>query len=146
MTAERPFTLVAEVTHRCPLGCPYCSNPTELVTRSRELSPAVWREALDDAADLGVVQVHFTGGEPLLYDGLEELVAHAEARELYTHLVTSGLPRGKDRLPELAKAGLTAVQLSLQGADAATAEAPTPGTFTDMVYIDLIGEKVVAMS
>lgn len=123
MTAERPFTLVAEVTHRCPLGCPYCSNPTALVARAEELSPAVWREALDDAADLGVVQVHFTGGEPLLYDGLEELVAHAEARELYTHLVTSGLPRGKDRLPELAKAGLTAVQLSLQGAAAAAADA-----------------------
>lgn len=123
MTAERPFTLVAELTHRCPLGCPYCSNPTELVARGRELSTATWREALDDAVDLGVVQVHFSGGEPLLYEGLEELVRHAESRELYTHLVTSGLPRGKDKLPALVRAGLTAVQLSLQGADETSADA-----------------------
>lgn len=122
MSAPRPFTLVAELTHRCPLGCPYCSNPTALVAKRRELPVATWREAFDDAAALGVVQAHLTGGEPLLYDGLVELVAHAESRALYTHLVTSALPNGVALLPELARAGLSAVQLSLQDADEATAD------------------------
>lgn len=115
--APRPYTLVAELTHRCPLGCPYCSNPLELTRRSDELPTETWREVLDDAAALGVVQAHFTGGEPLLHPGLEELIAHAESRDLYTHLVTSGLPNGAARLEALARAGLSAVQLSFQSSD-----------------------------
>lgn len=121
--SPRPYTLVAELTHRCPLACPYCSNPLELRGRHDELPVDVWREVLDDAAELGVVQAHFTGGEPLAYGELEALVAHAESRELYTHLVTSGLPRGRERLPGLVRAGLSAVQVSFQGADAARADA-----------------------
>ncbi len=119
----RPYTLVAELTHRCPLACPYCSNPVQLARKGDELTPAEWRAVLDDAAALGVLQAHFSGGEPLAYAGLAELVAHAESRELYTHLVTSGLPRGRARLPELLRAGLAAVQLSFQGAEAASADA-----------------------
>ena len=121
--SPRPYTLVAELTHRCPLACPYCSNPLELRGRNDELPVDVWREVLDDAAELGVVQAHFTGGEPLAYGELEALIAHAESRELYTHLVTSGLPRGRERLPGLVRAGLSAVQVSFQGADAARADA-----------------------
>ncbi len=119
----RPYTLVAELSHRCPLGCPYCSNPLALVPRSEELPVETWREVLDDAHELGVVQAHFTGGEPLLYQELEALVAHAESRELYTHLVTSGLPDGASRIAGLARAGLSAVQLSLQDEGEASADA-----------------------
>jgi len=113
---------VAELTHRCPLGCPYCSNPLALAPRQHELSASEWRAVLDDAHELGVVQAHFTGGEPLLYADLEALVAHAESRDLYTHLVTSGLPDGAARIAGLAKAGLSAVQLSLQDADETNAD------------------------
>lgn len=129
--SPRPYTLVAELTHRCPLACPYCSNPLELRGRHDELSVDVWREVLDDAAELGVVQAHFTGGEPLAYGDLEALIAHAESRELYTHLVTSGLPRGRERLPGLVRAGLSAVQVSFQGADAARADAVAGTTAHD---------------
>ena len=118
----RPYTLVAELTHRCPLACPYCSNPLDLARRSDELPESVWKEVLSDAQELGIVQVHFTGGEPLLYEGLASLVAYAESRDLYTHLVTSGLPHGVSRIGDLARAGLSAVQLSFQDVEADAAD------------------------
>jgi pyrroloquinoline quinone biosynthesis protein E len=112
--------LVAELTYRCPLRCAYCSNPTTLPARP-PLALADWCRVLDEAAALGVVQVHFTGGEPLLFDELEALVAHARGLDVYTHLVTSGLPLTRERLARLAGAGLDAMQLSLQSLRAATA-------------------------
>jgi len=75
----RPYVLVAELTYRCPLRCAYCSNPVA-AQPDAPLATADWRRVLGEAAALGVVQVHFTGGEPLLHDGLEALVARA--REL----------------------------------------------------------------
>jgi len=116
--APRPVALVAELTHRCPLHCPYCSNPLELVRRAGELDAATWGRVLAEAEALGVLQVLLTGGEPLLRDDLEEIVAAARARELYTTLITSGVPLHEGRVRALAQAGLDAVQLSFQGADA----------------------------
>ncbi|HEX3758961.1 MAG TPA: pyrroloquinoline quinone biosynthesis protein PqqE [Kofleriaceae bacterium] len=111
----RPYVLVAELTYRCPLRCAYCSNPTRVDDRPA-LPTADWLRVLDEAAELGVVQVHFTGGEPLLRDDLELLVARAAQRELYSNLITSGLPLTRDRLAGLQAAGLCAVQLSFQAA------------------------------
>jgi pyrroloquinoline quinone biosynthesis protein E len=113
MSTPRPYVLVAELTYRCPLACAYCSNPTAPLTRA-SLTLADWRRVLDEAAALGVLQVHFTGGEPLLVPWLEDLVAHARGLELYTHLVTSGMPLTRARLARLAELGLDAMQLSWQ--------------------------------
>jgi pyrroloquinoline quinone biosynthesis protein E len=119
----RPYTLVAELTHRCPLACPYCSNPVALVPRRDELDTATWRRVLAEAEAMGVMQVHLTGGEPLLRHDLEDLVAAARRLGLYTQLVTSGIPLEPERLRRLAAAGLDAVQLSLQDVDATAADA-----------------------
>ena len=118
----RPYTLVAELTYRCPLRCPYCSNP---VTEERgdELDTDAWRGVFEGAAGLGVLQAHLTGGEPLARDDLEELVAAARAAGLYTNLITSGVPLTRARLAALEDAGLDHVQLSVQAPDAEASDA-----------------------
>jgi pyrroloquinoline quinone biosynthesis protein E len=110
----RPYTLVAELTYRCPLRCVYCSNPVHVAKRGPELDTETWRRVLREAAGLGVLQVHFSGGEPLLRDDLGDLIAAAGAAELYTSLITSGVPLERARLAELAQRGLDAIQLSFQ--------------------------------
>jgi PqqA peptide cyclase len=116
-TASRPYTLVAELTYRCPLACGYCSNPLELARHSAELDTADWRKVFADAAALGVLQVNLTGGEPLVRADLVELVAAAHAQQLYVNLITSGIPADGDRLAALAGAGLDSLQLSVQDVD-----------------------------
>ena len=122
MTTERPYTLVAEITHRCPLGCAYCSNPVDLARRAAELDTATWTRVLREAEALGVVHVHLTGGEPLLRPDLEVLVAAARRLDLYVQLVTSGVPLDRPRLARLRAAGLDALQLSLQDTDPVAAD------------------------
>jgi pyrroloquinoline quinone biosynthesis protein E len=112
-----PYTLVAELTHRCPLACPYCSNPRALVRGPEELTTAEWLAVIDDAAALGVMQIHLSGGEPLARTDLETLAARARARDLYVSLVTSGVPLERQRLERLAPS-LDHVQLSVQDAHA----------------------------
>jgi pyrroloquinoline quinone biosynthesis protein E len=114
MTAPRPYTLVAELTYRCPLRCPYCSNPLDWAARRDGLSTADWRRVLAEAEALGVVSLNLTGGEPLLRDDLEDIAASARRLALYTTLITSGLPLTRERLARLAESGIDAVQLSLQ--------------------------------
>jgi PqqA peptide cyclase len=115
--APRPYTLVAELSYRCPLSCGYCSNPLELDKHAVELDTSVWKRVLGEAAALGVLQVNLTGGEPLVRDDLEELVAEARARELYVNLITSGIPLDHARLARLRAAGLDSLQLSVQDTD-----------------------------
>ncbi len=122
MATPRPYTLVAELTYKCPLRCAYCSNPTSLTRHEGELSGDEWMRVLGDAEALGVMAVNFTGGEPLLRRELEALVAHARGRGLYTNLITSGLPLTRERLAGLKEAGLDHVQLSFQDTDVAAAE------------------------
>ena len=86
-----PTTLLAELTHRCPLHCPYCSNPLELIRAEAELSTDDWKRVFSQARELGVLQLGLSGGEPLLRKDLEELAAHARQQGLYSTLVTSGL-------------------------------------------------------
>jgi pyrroloquinoline quinone biosynthesis protein E len=107
---------VAELTYRCPLHCPYCSNPLGLGSYRDELDTATWQRVLAEAAALGVVQVHFSGGEPLARRDLPELVREARRLDLYTHLSTGGTLADEARLRHLREAGLDALQVSLQDA------------------------------
>src|SRR5690349_24808222 len=102
----RPYSLLAELTYQCPLACPYCSNPLKLRLDEKELDTQTWMRLLTEAAELGVVQVHFSGGEPLLRHDLAELVAHARGQNLYAHLITSGMGADERRLAQLRDAGL----------------------------------------
>lgn len=119
---EPPLALLAELTHRCPLQCPYCSNPLELDRAGRELPTDDWRRILAEAAALGVLQVHFSGGEPTVRGDLADLIRHAESLGLYTNLITSGVLTDERRLDGYAAAGLKHVQLSFQDADAANGD------------------------
>jgi PqqA peptide cyclase len=121
-TAERPYTLVAELTYRCPLRCAYCSNPTALARQRPELTTEQWLRVFREAESLGVVQLNLTGGEPLLRPDLEALVADASALGLYVNLTTSGVPSADERWVRLAGGGLASVQISLQDVDPAGAE------------------------
>ncbi|GBR12893.1 pyrroloquinoline quinone biosynthesis protein PqqE [Asaia spathodeae] len=120
--APPPMSLLAELTHRCPLACPYCSNPLALDRRAAEMETADWLRVLDEAASLGVLQVHFSGGEPMARHDLPELVRHASKLNLYTNLITSGVLINDATLEALDTAGLDHIQLSFQDVDEAGAE------------------------
>jgi len=109
-----PLALIAEITHRCPLHCVYCSNPLELAAASSELSTAEWINVFQQAEKLGMLHAHFTGGEPLARPDLTELIAGARAAGLYTNLITSGIGLAETRLQSLVEAGLDHIQLSFQ--------------------------------
>ncbi|MGB7282635.1 MAG: pyrroloquinoline quinone biosynthesis protein PqqE [Candidatus Acidiferrum sp.] len=111
-----PLALIAELTHRCPLHCVYCSNPLELQARTLELSTEDWSRVFREAAALGVLQADFTGGEPLTRPDILDLIGAARAAGLYVNLITSGLPLDESRLAALVEAGLDHFQLSFQGA------------------------------
>ena len=120
--APLPMALVAEITHRCPLQCPYCSNPVELARTSEELATADWQRIFSEAAALGILHLHLSGGEPMARADLPALIRTAAAAGLYTNLITSGVLLDQTRLEALVEAGLDHVQLSFQHADAAEAE------------------------
>jgi pyrroloquinoline quinone biosynthesis protein E len=111
---SHPLALIAEITHRCPLHCVYCSNPQELAAASSELSTAQWVDVFQQAGKLRMLHAHFTGGEPLARADLTELVAAARAAGLYTNLITSGIGLAETRLQALVEAGLDHIQLSFQ--------------------------------
>jgi pyrroloquinoline quinone biosynthesis protein E len=117
-----PIGLLAELTHRCPLRCPYCSNPLELDRRSAELDTATWARIMTEAAALGVLHVHLSGGEPTARADIVDLIAECAREGLYTNLITSGVGPALMKLEGLAAAGLDHVQLSVQAADAANAD------------------------
>ncbi|MGH6823228.1 MAG: pyrroloquinoline quinone biosynthesis protein PqqE [Methylocella sp.] len=117
-----PVALLAELTHRCPLGCPYCSNPLALDARTGELGTPVWKRVFSQAAALGVLHAHLSGGEPAARHDLAEIVAHCAKAGLYTNLITSGIGLTQDRIKELAGAGLDHAQLSIQDSDAPSAD------------------------
>ena len=117
-----PLALIAELTHRCPLHCVYCSNPLEMQSRNKELSTAQWIEVFQQGAALGALQLDLTGGEPLARADLTELITEARAAKLYTNLITSGIGLTRDRLSALVHAGLDHIQLSFQDSQAGAAD------------------------
>ncbi len=112
-----PLAVLAELTHRCPLQCPYCSNPVELERGGAELTTVEWKRVLSELAQIGVLQIHFSGGEPTARKDLVELVRHATDVGLYTNLITSAVLLSKEKLAGLADAGLCHVQISFQGSE-----------------------------
>lgn len=110
----RPYTLIAELTYRCPLRCVYCSNPVAYTRYGEELATATWLRVFEEAEELGVVQLHLTGGEPLVRDDLEALIGGARGLNLYTNLITGGVPVTRERLAHFRALGLDNVQLSIQ--------------------------------
>jgi PqqA peptide cyclase len=117
-----PIGLLAELTHRCPLQCPYCSNPLELERANAELPTDVWLDVFHQAAHLGVLQLHLSGGEPTARRDIIRLVAGAAEAGLYTNLITSAVLLTREMVHALAGAGLDHVQISLQDVDAASAD------------------------
>jgi pyrroloquinoline quinone biosynthesis protein E len=119
---HKPLGLLAELTHRCPLGCPYCSNPLALDARDDELDTATWARVFKEAAALGVLQVHLSGGEPGARRDLVDITAAAHAAGLYTNLITSAVGITERTLGALAAAGLDHVQISIQDSEARSAD------------------------
>jgi pyrroloquinoline quinone biosynthesis protein E len=117
-----PIGMLAELTHRCPLQCVYCSNPVELLKANREMPTDDWIALFEEAADLGVLQIHLSGGEPTLRPDLEKLIAALSRRGVYTNLITAGVGIAEGRIEAMADAGLDHVQLSFQGAFSPTTE------------------------
>jgi pyrroloquinoline quinone biosynthesis protein E len=122
MRVRQPTTLLAELTHRCPLHCPYCSNPLTLARANAELATDEWKRVFTEARSLGVLQLGLSGGEPLVRRDLEEMIGHAHAVGLYSTLVTSGLGLTADRARTLVEAGLEHIQISFQAAERDVAE------------------------
>jgi PqqA peptide cyclase len=112
-----PLSLVAEVTHRCPLHCVYCSNPLQMQSAERELRTEEWGRVFQQASALGALHLHLTGGEPLARHDIADLIKAGREANLYVNMITSGLGLTADLLHELQDAGLEHIQLSLQDAE-----------------------------
>jgi len=115
--ARAPVGLLAELTHRCPLQCPYCSNPLELERVNTELTTEEWQKVMRQAAGLGILQIHLSGGEPTIRRDLEDIVKTAADAGLYTNLITAAVLLTRERLEKLKEAGLDHVQISIQDVD-----------------------------
>src|SRR5215472_9040768 len=112
-----PLSLIAELTHRCPLHCLYCSNPIQMQKAAEELATEEWDRVFHEAAGLGVLQLSLTGGEPLVRKDLASLIASGRKAGLYVNMITSGVGLSEERLAELVDAGLEHLQLSFQDLD-----------------------------
>ncbi len=111
---SNPLAVIAEITHRCPLHCVYCSNPLQLASTESELSTSEWKDVFEQCGKLGMLHAHFTGGEPLARPDLVELIAAACTAGLYTNLITSGIGLNDQRLQTLVESGLDHIQISFQ--------------------------------
>jgi PqqA peptide cyclase len=127
METPRPYSLLCELTYRCPLQCPYCSNPIHFARYPGELDTGEWLRVLTEAATLGVVQAHFSGGEPLLRDDAPAIIRHARQLGLYTNLSTGGTLLTDKLAEELRDAGLDSLQVSIQDADAESSDCMAGG-------------------
>src|SRR5204862_5908410 len=116
----KPLGLLAELTHRCPLGCPYCSNP--LALDRDELDAPIWARVFREAAELGVLQVHLSGGEPAARRDLADITAAAHDAGLYTNLITSAVGLTAKTFAALVDAGLDHVQISIQDGEPTSAD------------------------
>ncbi|MGE6686774.1 pyrroloquinoline quinone biosynthesis protein PqqE [Stutzerimonas stutzeri] len=112
-----PLWLLAELTYRCPLQCPYCSNPLDFARSHEELTTAEWIEVFRQAREMGAAQLGFSGGEPLVRQDLAELIEAARGLGYYTNLITSGIGLTEDKIASFAEAGLDHIQISFQAAD-----------------------------
>ncbi|MGE8384655.1 MAG: radical SAM protein, partial [Pseudomonas putida] len=112
-----PLWLLAELTYRCPLQCPYCSNPLDFAAQGQELSTEQWFKVMAEAREMGAAQIGFSGGEPLVRQDLAELIGEARRLGYYTNLITSGIGLTEARIADFKKAGLDHIQISFQASD-----------------------------
>jgi len=112
-----PLWLLAELTYKCPLQCPYCSNPLEIAKYQNEISTEDWVRVMQQARKMGATQLGFSGGEPLVRQDLEELVQEARHLGYYTNLITSGVGMDEARVKRLKDAGLDHIQISFQASN-----------------------------
>ena len=112
-----PLWLLAELTYRCPLQCPYCSNPLDFAQQEKELTTEQWIEVFKQARQMGAVQLGFSGGEPLVRKDLPELIRAARDLGFYTNLITSGIGLTQKKIDAFAEAGLDHIQISFQASD-----------------------------
>lgn len=122
MPAHPPMGMLAELTHRCPLQCPYCSNPVKLLKAASELDTETWLSVFDQAAGLGVLQVHLSGGEPTLRNDLDQFVERLARHGIYSNLITAGVNLTRDRILNMRDLGLDHLQLSVQSVRAPMAD------------------------
>ena len=113
----KPLWLLAELTYRCPLQCPYCSNPVEMAKYQSELDTEGWLRVLRQARKMGSIQLGFSGGEPLLRQDLEELVKESRSLGYYSNLITSGVGMDEERVAKLKECGLDHIQISFQASN-----------------------------
>ena len=116
-SVKPPMAMLAELTHRCPLACPYCSNPMELTAIKSELTTEQWADAFKQAAEIGILQIHLSGGEPASRRDLEDLSTAARDADLYTNLITAAVGVKPETMEALADAGLDHVQISFEGVE-----------------------------
>jgi len=114
----QPLWLLAELTYRCPLQCPYCSNPVDIARYTDELTTDEWVRVLREARSLGATQLGLSGGEPLVRQDLEKLIHEAHQLGYYSNLITSGLGMDEKRVMQFKKAGLDHIQISFQASEA----------------------------
>ena len=138
-----PLAVLAELTHRCPLQCPYCSNPVELDRASSELSTDEWKKVLSELAEIGVLQIHFSGGEPTARKDLVELVQHASDVGLYSNLITSAVLFTREKLSALADVGLSTCRSAFRGT---SPWSPTVSPASGAHAADIAGGPVRAKS
>jgi PqqA peptide cyclase len=122
LCARAPIGMLCELTHRCPLQCPYCSNPVELERVNTELTTEEWQDVMRQAGELGVLQIHLSGGEPTARKDLEDIIKVAAESGLYNNLITAGVTLKRERLEKFRDLGLDHVQLSIQDIDAENAD------------------------
>jgi pyrroloquinoline quinone biosynthesis protein E len=115
--AGKPLWLLAELTYKCPLQCPYCSNPLEISKYSNELTTDDWFRVLREARALGAMQLGLSGGEPLVRTDLEEIITEAHRLGYYSNLITSGVGMDAERVARFKTAGLDHIQISFQASD-----------------------------
>ena len=114
VTRPKPLWLLAELTYRCPLQCPYCTNPLDLHQYNNELSTKQWFDVLSQARELGSVQLGLSGGEPLVRKDLDKIIEHASSIGFYTNLITTGIGFTEEKVKLLKSCGLDHIQLSIQ--------------------------------
>jgi pyrroloquinoline quinone biosynthesis protein E len=112
-----PLWLLAELTYRCPLQCPYCSNPLDFAQTQQELTTEEWVRVLRQGREMGAAQLGFSGGEPLVRPDLPELITEARQLGYYTNLITSGLGLTEAKVNAFRDAGLDHIQVSFQASD-----------------------------
>ena len=125
--ATAPMGLLAELTHRCPLQCPYCSNPLELERSSGELATQDWVRVFKQAGELGILQAHLSGGEPTVRKDLEEITQAAVDAGIYTNLITAGVLLKRERLEKL-------VDIPMEPYEPTYPEEPYDPTYPDTPY------------